>query len=52
MLWTQAADGSWIYFRPTVYYPYLDDEDVQTMEVDKGYWIEMTVPMNFTISYD
>lgn len=52
MLWTQDSSGNWIYFRPDVYYHYLDDQDVKKMEVDKGYWIEMTSPMTLTISYE
>ncbi|MFC1801549.1 Ig-like domain-containing protein, partial [Nanoarchaeota archaeon] len=54
ILWTQDNSGSWIYFRPDVYYTFIPTQDIQTLEVDQGYWIEMnlTSPINLTLQYD
>lgn len=51
ILWTQNSTGSWIYFRPDVYYPYISTQSVQTMDVGKGYWISMSTAQNITLNY-
>ncbi|MCK4589098.1 MAG: hypothetical protein KAT77_01550 [Nanoarchaeota archaeon] len=54
IIWTQNNAGSWIYFRPDVYYTFIPTQGLQTLEVDQGYWIDMnlTSPINLTLEYD
>jgi len=51
ILWTTTQTGSWINFKPDVYYPFIQTQDIQTLEVDKGYWIETTQANNITLAY-
>jgi len=54
MLWTQDDDGNWQYFRPDVHYSLIPNQNIETIEVDQGYWIDMnlTTPINLTLHYD
>jgi hypothetical protein len=47
IIWTQ--NRSWEYFRPDVYYTLVDNQTLQDLNYDQGYWIYMTVAQNLTI---
>jgi len=48
-----VSDGTWLVFNPTDYYLTIPSgQEIQTIDVDKGYWIEMTANDTLVLDYE